>query len=119
MQIYVKDGKALKVKSEVGVLTPKSSGETWVLNVQGNAPQNALNGISFLSNGVQFSSIYVYSDRFFNNLNYDSTNVCALTSTATGFEFDGWVEDAYRTLIFTTPPTGDLLTWLQANGVKQ
>ena len=27
--------------------------------------------------------------------------------------------EAYRTITFATAPTGDLLTWLQANGTKQ
>lgn len=31
----------------------------------------------------------------------------------------GWINDSYRTLVFSVPPTGDLLTWLQANGTKQ
>ena len=31
----------------------------------------------------------------------------------------GWDKTAYRTLVFETAPTGDLLTWLQANGTKQ
>lgn len=31
----------------------------------------------------------------------------------------GWVDQVYRTVRFSTPPTGDLLTWLQANGTKQ
>ncbi len=31
----------------------------------------------------------------------------------------GWENIAYRTLVFETAPTGDLLTWLQANGTKQ
>lgn len=30
-----------------------------------------------------------------------------------------WVDQAYRTITFIEPPTGDLLTWLQANGTKQ
>ena len=29
-----------------------------------------------------------------------------------------WINEAYRTIIFETAPTGDLLTWLQANAVK-
>ena len=31
-----------------------------------------------------------------------------------------WTNEAYRTIIFSasTPPTGNLLTWLQANAVK-
>ena len=31
----------------------------------------------------------------------------------------GWDNIAYRTLVFETAPTGDLLTWLQTNGTKQ
>lgn len=30
-----------------------------------------------------------------------------------------WHNKAYRTITFEKPPTGELLTWLQANGVKQ
>lgn len=30
-----------------------------------------------------------------------------------------WADEAYRTIKFLEPPTGDLLTWLQQNGVKQ
>lgn len=30
-----------------------------------------------------------------------------------------WIDEKYRKITFATPPTGDLLTWLQANGVKQ
>lgn len=31
----------------------------------------------------------------------------------------GWKGQAYRTIVFETAPSGDLLTWLQANGTKQ
>lgn len=30
-----------------------------------------------------------------------------------------WQNVTYRTVIFTEPPTGDLLTWLQANATPQ
>lgn len=30
-----------------------------------------------------------------------------------------WINQAYRTITFNEAPTGDLLTWLQANAVKQ
>lgn len=30
-----------------------------------------------------------------------------------------WTNDAYRTITFLEPPTGDLLAWLQENAVKQ
>ena len=31
----------------------------------------------------------------------------------------GWENDAYRTITFDEEPTGDLLTWLEANGTRQ
>jgi len=36
-----------------------------------------------------------------------------------GFPGNGWTDEKYRTVTFLEPPTGDLLTWLQANAVKQ
>jgi len=32
---------------------------------------------------------------------------------------DEWKEEAYRTITFEEEPTGDLLTWLQANATPQ
>lgn len=34
-------------------------------------------------------------------------------------DFNRWDNQAYRTITFLEPPTGNLLTWLQTNGVKQ
>lgn len=31
----------------------------------------------------------------------------------------GWTNQAYRTITLEQPATGDLLTWLQRNAVKQ
>ncbi len=31
----------------------------------------------------------------------------------------GWKDQAYRTITFDTEPTGDLLTWLEANATPQ
>lgn len=30
-----------------------------------------------------------------------------------------WINEAYRTITLAEPATGDLLTWLQSNAVKQ
>ena len=36
------------------------------------------------------------------------------------YNFKGvWTNDVYRVVVFETAPTGDLLSWLQANAVKQ
>lgn len=102
-----------------------SPSETWVLNLSGLFT-STFTGISFVSNGETFSSI-TYDKRGFGNwLLYDNTAVCggSLLGDEGGgarfnWESDMWVNTAYRKLTFSTPPSGDLLTWLEANAVKQ
>ena len=93
---------------------PSSSGETWLLNSQlvFGSHSWAYN-INFTSNGNSYSKFsYNFIDPFEGSyLVYGTTNVYG-TNTS-------WTNEAYRTITFTKPPTGDLLTWLQANGVKQ
>ena len=40
-------------------------------------------------------------------------------SSMLGGSFTGWKDEAYRTIVLDEPATGTLLTWLQANAVKQ
>lgn len=42
-----------------------------------------------------------------------------MTDSTRVYENGSWINDAYRTLVFDTAPTGAMLTWLQANGQKQ
>ena len=49
------------------------------------------------------------------DLNGMVPNIYSAYDSSTG----GWENIAYRTLVFETAPTGDLLTWLQTNGTKQ
>ena len=107
MQIYMKDGKALKINGG-GYLSPKASGETWVLNETLKAG-NIKGTISFTSNGTRYSKITVMPFSK-SRLKYDSTIV---------YNTSGWINQAYRKLTFDAPTTGALLTWLQANGTKQ
>ena len=101
-----------------------SSSETWVLNLSG-VLTSTFTGISFVSNGETFSSITFGKAGFMRYLKYDSTNVCGGSlysegdSGAIAWESSMWVNTAYRKLTFSTPPSGDLLTWLEANAVKQ
>lgn len=84
--------------------------ETWVLNstITGNGEFTAdftSNGKSFYSIAVS-SSITSYGEKM-------GGNVIVYTRSS------GWSNEAYRTIVFDTSPSGDLLTWLQANGTKQ
>lgn len=84
--------------------------ETWVLNstITGNGEFTAdftSNGKSFYSIAVS-SSITSYGEKM-------GGNVIVYAKRS------GWSNEAYRTIVFDTSPSGDLLTWLQANGTKQ
>lgn len=83
--------------------------ETWLLNATYNGSTTASYDVNFTSNGESFAKLsYGDMPRWF--IKYGETNVY----------FNGvWTNSAYRTLTFAIPPTGDLLTWLQANGTKQ
>ena len=98
-----------------GTLEASSSGgakETWVLNEKLGS-KNATYTIDFTSNGTKYSKI-VISIFAKSRLKYGDTLVNGSEGGAAG-----WINQAYRKIIFDTPPTGALLTWLQANGVKQ
>lgn len=106
----MKDGKALWMNEKA--ITPKktAAGETWVLN---EWLDNTLfsYSVNFLCNNVAYNSILRRMEKASIAMYYGSTAVMADTAS--------WVDQAYRTITFSEPPTGDLLTWLQANGTKQ
>ncbi len=91
--------------------------ETWVIKSDA-AGEFATTQISFTSNGQKFTSIGTNNDSgTFVILHYDNNEVAGYDPGFGGvYEFDN---EAYRKLTFDTPPTGDLLTWLQANAAKQ
>lgn len=82
--------------------------ETWVLNDTITLSSHAFSA-AFTSNGTEFSSIYMTSTALY----YRGTKNIKVYTNWT------WTNSTYRTLVFDTAPTGDLLTWLQANGQKQ
>lgn len=93
-----------------------SSGETWLLNESLEMASLSKTSVTFTSNNENFVSIaYSTSSMGPQTLWYyknDNEYVVAC-------EYDTYSNQAYRTITFKQPPTGDLLTWLQANGVKQ
>ena len=100
--------------------------EIWLLSSKPNiavSPFINMN-VDFISNGTVFHKIYIgysygYDDGAIvyvgNRIKYDDLVVL---STVNG-EPKTFTDEAYRTLIFYTSPTGALLTWLQANADKQ
>ena len=96
--------------------------ETWV--IKDNAPVGqaswtlATTNISFTTNNQKATSIGITSDGLVYVLVYGGIGEVAGYDPGASGSFE-WDNDAYKTLVFDTAPTGDLLTWLQANGVKQ
>lgn len=94
-----------------------SEQQTWVINEFSEARNGETYEIKFSSNGKQFSRIvFEEPSRFSQYLYYDDLAV-ANTSGSSYYHFV--VDQAYRTITFDEPPTGLLLTWLQANAVQQ
>lgn len=90
--------------------------ETWVLNESVTFPSsNVDTEINFTSNGTTFVYFRTGSPEIY---------YCTSTNPFSGYvtvykKTSGWVNEAYRTVVFDTAPTGNLLIWLQANGTKQ
>ena len=99
-----------------GTLEAGDTSETWVIKSSAQG-ELVTTQISFTSNGQKFTSIGANSDSGYTVLRYDNNEVAGYDpGFGGGYEFDN---EAYRKLTFDTPPTGALLTWLQANATKQ
>lgn len=99
-----------------------STGETWVLNSQIETETEFNANISFKdANGNSYSNIIGVRytepgeppDGAY-GISFDGSYVYNTSGSITG-----WHNEAYRTITFLEEPTGDLLTWLTANGTKQ
>lgn len=105
-----------QMQATVDGISGGAAKETWVIKSDA-ADEFATTQISFTSNGQKFTSIGANYDGTVFILQYDNNEIATFTPGASaGYEF---YNEAYRKLTFDTPPTGALLTWLQANGVKQ
>lgn len=98
------------------LILPSKKKETWVIK-DNAAGEFSTTQIAFTSNGQKFTSIGANdSSGVAMVLYYDNTEVAGYDLSGGVYEF---ALEAYRKLTFDTPPTGDLLTWLQSNAVKQ
>ena len=99
--------------------TEPSSGETWVLNDTINVSTNFAYTINFTSNNYSCNTIQSVKDGFLRALQYKANDGQILPAYHDEDGITEWENVAYRTITFSASPTGDLLTWLQANGTKQ
>lgn len=92
------------------------SGETWLLNESLGMDTLSKTNVTFTSNNENFVGIaYSTSSMGPQTLWYYKND----TEYVVACEYGTYSNQAYRTIKFNNAPTGDLLTWLQANGTKQ
>lgn len=89
--------------------------ETWVIKSDASGAF-ATTQIAFTSNGQKFTSIGAVYDGSAFSLLYGNNEIAIDPGVGGGYEF---YNEAYRTITFDTPPTGELLTWLQSNATRQ
>lgn len=111
--VYYGDTEIYKIYFGSTLVYEKSvpEGETWVLNETLTLQAQNVT-INFTSNNQNFTSIVI------TNLTLSYNDIGVYNKFVPGGSH--WTSgEAYRTITFSTTPTGELLTWLQANGVKQ
>ena len=113
-QITIKtkaSGYADSAASNAVTVSKAASGETWVLNGMPNVIPSFSYDVTFENDGYTYSKISASGSGPMAALYYDDIKVYS--------GMDGWVSVTYQTITFGTSPSGDLLTWLEANAVKQ
>ena len=93
------------------MVRPWSDGRTWLLNELLH-PFWAKYEVTFVSNGKSFHAFYGYGPASWVLYYVDTIGNMKVYSSGT------WTNEAYRTVEFDEAPTGDLLTWLEANGTR-
>ena len=117
------DNKVLMSGNQMALYVPSSVTETWV--IKDEAPVDdasrtlATTNISFTTNNQKATSIGIIQDGTTYVLVYGGIADVAGFDEGFGRYVFEWNNEAYKTLVFDTPPTGDLLTWLQSNAIKQ
>lgn len=91
-----------------------TDGKTWLLNKKLTINEAVTYDVNFVSNEMTFNSLRLESNKL-KNLYYGSELAYAEDPVGGAT----WYDQNFRTVIFMTAPTGDLLAWLEANGVKQ
>lgn len=99
-------------------------GNALILPSKGNAAKETwvLNNIVLIAPTQHFTAKFVSNGQIFQTISRVGGNFCYNTIAVGGGnipQITKWFNQAYRKITFDAPPTGDLLTWLQANGVKQ
>lgn len=100
----------------------KKSNLTWYLNETISWSKSATYTADFTCNGVYYDAIQLtYSAKpeatlYIKYRKHGSATSINVAERQKSFR---WINQVYRTITFDAPPTGDLLTWLEANATPQ
>ena len=113
--------KSGNVSSELRTVTPKT--EMWILNGEGKVPKDMRFNVDFVSKDktTKFISIALINNViYYLKADNTSVDVAAIDDqiSETEFHYSWQTSDARRQMIFSVPPHGELLTWLQQNAKK-
>lgn len=116
--------KGVSIGGVVGTLESGggSTSETWVLKAELAIPDDHVSypvDATMYSNNYQRDVNVVQIDMASEHLTFFVLNDDNNRDSVNGYAYGEWYDNSYRKLVFNVPPTGDLLTWLTANGVKQ
>lgn len=116
--------KGVSIGGVVGTLESGggSTSETWVLKAELAIPDAHVSypvDATMYSNNYQRDVNVVQIDMASEHLTFFVLNDDNNRDSVNGYAYGEWYDNSYRKLVFNVPPTGDLLTWLTANGVKQ
>lgn len=100
-----------------------SDGLTWVINEKPDIPYSQVSwNADFICEAISSTQeCYVITMGYYPSAGLYAIGYGqrAIGSTDVYYSTKGWLNNAYRAITFSEPPTGDLLTWLQANAVQQ
>lgn len=100
-----------------------SDGLTWVINEKPDIPYSPVSwNADFICEALpSIQKCYVITMGYYPSAGLYAIGYGqgAIGSPDVYYSTKGWLNNAYRTITFREPPTGDLLTWLQANAVQQ
>lgn len=109
----VKKGRTLIGGTGYDIAFEETIGKTWRFNDVISCWEGMTWNVNFVALGYPCTSIY---STYNNNLFYTTPSLGGfMARDAAG----NWSGEEYRTVTFDEPPTGDFLTWLQANATPQ
>lgn len=109
----VKKGRTLIGGTGYDIAVEETIGKTWRFNDVISCWEGMTWNVNFVALGYPCTSIY---STYNNNLFYTTPSLGGVMARDAAGNWNG---EEYRTVTFDEPPTGDFLTWLQANATPQ